>query len=246
MSASRTNLPTPVPAQQDENGTAARALLQLPLVSLREVTKRWDRKRPPVLDGVDLALDAGRLVALSGGNGVGKTTLLRILAGLIFPDRGTVRVDGLHPVRDRRNYQRRIGFVSAGYGGLYARFSAANHLDLWARLAFIPASERRGLCERAIARFELQEFATRRVDRLSMGQRQRVRLALAFLHEPKLVLLDEPWNSLDEPGIEILTRALLEARAGGATAICCSPTGDEILAHADDRYVVADGGIRPR
>lgn len=242
MSAPRTDIPTPLTATQGE--PPPRALLQLPLVSLRDVTKRWDRRRPPVLDGVELVLDGGRLVALTGGNGVGKTTLLRILAGLIFPDRGTVRVDGFHPVHGRREYQRRLGFVSAGYGGLYARFSTRNHLDLWARLALVPAAERRGACERAIARFELEEFSTRRVDRLSMGQRQRVRLALAFVHEPKLVLLDEPWNSLDEQGVDVLTRALLEVRARGGTAICCSPTGDEIRAHADDRYVVDHGEVR--
>jgi ABC-type multidrug transport system ATPase subunit len=197
-----------------------------------------------VLDAVDLLLDSGTLAALTGGNGVGKTTLLRILAGLISPDAGHVRLDGLHPVRNRRDYQRRLGFLSAGYGGLYARFSTREHLDFWARLAFVPASKRPRACALAIERFELGDFASRRVDRLSMGQRQRVRLALAFLHEPKLVLLDEPWNSLDEQGVDVLTRALVDLRAAGGTALCCTPSGDEIRSLADDVYAVEDGALR--
>jgi ABC-type multidrug transport system ATPase subunit len=205
-----------------------------PRLLLRGVRKQWDKQGPPILDDVDLALDPRAIVLLVGENGVGKTTLLRIVAGLIFADSGEVRVDGLDPRRDRMKYQSALGFLSAGSGGLYARMSARRHLELAARIAFVRGSERGRACNEAIARFGLAEYASRRVDRLSMGQRQRVRLAMVFVHRPKLVLLDEPWNSLDEEGAHVLAEALEAFRYAGGTVICCTPTGAELTAEVGD------------
>ena len=214
---------------------------------VRGVTKHWRGQPSPVLDHADLELSAGQLVAVVGRNGAGKTTLLRIIAGLIFPDSGTVVLDGLHPSKARRDYQRRLGFLSASYGGLYARLTVRQHLDLWARLAYVPRNRRDAAIEQAIERFELRDLlAAKRVDRLSMGQRQRLRLAMAFLHEPRLVLLDEPWNSLDEDGHRVLLSALRSLIGGGGTAICCSPTGAEIGSDAQATYCVEGGKVTPR
>jgi ABC-type multidrug transport system ATPase subunit len=215
------------------------------LLVLEGISKVWDKKRGPVLDAVDLELAAGALVSLIGPNGAGKTTLLRIVAGLIAPDSGSVRLDGLDPFRDRREFQRRLGFLSAGQTGLYARLSVRGHLDYWARVAFVPRPARQRLIERAIERFSLSDFASRRVDRLSMGQRQRARLAMAFLHEPKLVLLDEPQNSLDDDGILLLNRVLGEFTAAEGTAICCSPSGDRVDSPSDV-LELHEGGLTRR
>lgn len=231
-------------AVEDGDEAVATAAPQTPRLALRGVTKAWPRQPVAVLDGVDLDLEPGRLVSIVGRNGAGKTTLLRIIAGLIGADRGTIRLDGLDPIKARREYQQRIGFLSASYGGLYARLSVRQHLELWARLAYVPRPQRRAAIEVAINRFELRDLlAARRVDRLSMGQRQRVRLAMAFLHEPKLVLLDEPWNSLDDAGREILSSALTVFVVGGGSAICASPTGTEIGTHAHLTYAVGDGKL---
>ena len=108
---------------------------------LRDVSKSWNAGRDRILDSVDLALEPGTLASLTGVNGVGKTTLLRIIAGLIAPDRGAVTVDGLSVSSQRREYQRRIGFLAAGQTGLYARFSVRQHLEYWARIAFVPRHE---------------------------------------------------------------------------------------------------------
>lgn len=201
---------------------------------LRRVHKQWGQRTPPVLDGVELALGVGEIAVLIGENGAGKTTLLRIVAGLIYPDSGEVELDGLDPRRNRVEYQRRIGFLSAGSTGLYARMSACRHVEFAARIAFVHGSRRTVACQDAIARFGLHEFAARRVDRLSMGQRQRVRLAMAFVHRPRLLLLDEPLNSLDERGAHDLSSALEDFRASGGTAICCAPTGGEPGAQLPD------------
>lgn len=218
----------------------------LPRLVLEGVVKQWDARRPPILAGLDLELAPGTIVSLIGENGTGKTTLLRIAAGLIFPDRGEVRLDGLDPRRDRLEYQRRLGFVSAGSGGLYARMSASQHLDFAARISFVPRSERDRACDEAIERFQLADFAARRVDRLSMGQRQRVRLAAAFLHGPRLVLLDEPWNSLDAGGAAVLTARMTEFRDRGGSLLCCTPTGADLAAQVsevDEILCLKDGRV---
>lgn len=210
-------------------------------LELRGISKAWDRGRRRVLDAVDLSIAPGALVSLTGGNGAGKTTLLRIAAGLIGADSGTVRLDGLDPFRQRRRFQRRLGFLSAGQSGLYARLPVEAHLDYWARIALLPRQERRTAIAQAIQTFELEELVGRRVDRLSMGQRQRVRLSMAFLHGPRLVLLDEPQNSLDEEGLALLNRVVTGFAREGGVVVCGSPSGehietpDEILELRDGR-----------
>lgn len=199
-----------------------------PRLALEAVTKQWRRNEPPVLDGVDLAVPPATLSLVVGRNGSGKTTLLRIAAGMIACDSGSVRLDGLTPRRNRRRYHRRVGFLSAGSTGLYARLTVAQHLDYWARLSLVPAAERGERISEALARFELTDIADRRAERTSMGQRQRLRLALALVHEPSLLLLDEPWNSLDAEGIELVNRTIVEFTASGGSAVVCIPTGHEL------------------
>lgn len=217
-----------------------------PRLLMEGVSKRWGRRADPILEHVHVSIPTGTIVSVVGKNGVGKTTLLRIAAGLIDPDRGRVELDGLGPRRNRAEYQRRLGFVSAGYGGLYARLTVEQQLELGARISLVRRDERRPRCHEAMLRFGLVKLARKRVDRLSMGQRQRVRLALAFLHEPRLVLLDEPWNSLDPDGANLLGLTLLQLRSAGGTALCCTPTGAELEngpARPDTVLRIEDGRV---
>lgn len=204
---------------------------------------RWPRQDTPVLAEIDLRLPGGCLAAIGGANGAGKTTLLRIITGLLEPAYGSVRVRGLDPIRDRRRYQNEIGFLPAGNSGLYARLTTVQHLDYWSRIAFVPRAQRRARIAVIVEEFGLSELAGRRVDRMSMGQRQRVRLGMAFLPEPKVVLLDEPRNSLDGSGMELLASALRRLAAGGGTAICCSPSGEDVGVPADRSYVLEGGKL---
>jgi heme ABC exporter ATP-binding subunit CcmA len=210
---------------------------------VRDVSKSWNGGRDRILDSIALALAPGQLVSLVGANGAGKTTLLRIVAGLISPDAGTVAVDGLSPRSARREYHRRVGFLTAGQSGLYARFSVRDHLEYWARIAFVPRRQRRGAVERALQRFGLETMSAQRADRLSMGQRQRLRLAMTFLHDPSLVLLDEPHTSLDPDGLELLTEAVSGFVANGGTAIWCAPAAAEVQLRVDSAFMLADGRV---
>ena len=214
-----------------------------PLLRMEGIVKRWPKMAAPVLEGVDLDVEAGTAVAVSGRNGAGKTTLLRIAASLIVPDAGTVRVASLDPERDRTEYQRRIGFVAAGNSGLYARLKVEHHLAYWSRLALLPRATRQAAIDATIEEFELRELCGQRVDRLSMGQRQRLRVSLAFLHRPELVLLDEPRTSLDEEAAELLRAAIARVTGRGGAAVVCSPSGEPDWLDFDRRYVVVDGRL---
>jgi ABC-2 type transport system ATP-binding protein len=196
------------------------------------------------VENVDLELSAGSASRIEGANGAGKTTLLRVATGLIRADSGSVEVDGFDAEKDRREFQRRVGFVSTGYGGLYARLTVRAQLEYFARLALLPRNRRPGLIAAAIARFALDDIANHRVDRISMGQRQRTRLAVGFLHEPTVVLLDEPRNSLDGDGTALLTAAVGEFRAAGRTVLWCSPAGEDPGMDFDADWLLSDGRLR--
>jgi ABC-2 type transport system ATP-binding protein len=212
---------------------------------MTQISKRFPAAEVPVLDGIDLTLYAGQTASVRGQNGAGKTTLLRTVAGLIKPDAGRIELDGIDSEKRSRAYRPRIGLLSAGNTGLFARLSVAHHLSYFARLALLPADRRRHVVERALDGFELREFAARRADRLSMGQRQRVRAAITFLHDPDVVLLDEPQTSLDAEGIALLESAVAELLERGGTALWCSPAGFHEEGDFDQALVLEGGRLRP-
>jgi ABC-2 type transport system ATP-binding protein len=149
---------------------------------------------------------------------------------------------GLHSWRE---YHRRIGFLSAGDRGLYNRVTVEAHLEFWAKLAFVPRSERRRAIDEALTRFGLDDLAKRRAERLSQGQRQRLRLALTLVHRPKVLLLDEPRNSLDEQGLQMLSSAVDDVVARGGAVVCCSPAGEEQPIVFDESLLIEDGRLVP-
>ncbi len=214
----------------------------IPLV-LRGVHKRWHKSQAPLLEGVDLALDLGTSTWVGGRNGVGKTTLLRIAAGLIDPDRGRAQVWGFTAAENRSRYQRLLAFLPAGDRGLYARLTVRRQLRFWARIAMLDPAQVRARVEETIDTFDLDELADRRVDRMSMGQRQRLRIAMTFLSKPEIVLLDEPLTSLDAEGAEILDRAIVELLERQGTLLWCSPSGEHLDRHFDARWVLEGGEL---
>jgi ABC-2 type transport system ATP-binding protein len=214
-----------------------------PILELEALYHRWKGPKPPVLDDVSLTLRVGEVTWVGGRNGVGKTTLLRLAAGILLPQRGTVRIGDLSSHARGGRYQRKIGFLSAGDRSLQARMRVSQQLDYWARLAYVPRARRRELVDVSLQRFGLYEFADRRVDRMSMGQRQRIRLAMAFLHEPQVLLLDEPRNSLDDDGYALLNEQIVLATERGASVLWCSPRGEDRVIVCDAAYTLTDGHL---
>jgi ABC-2 type transport system ATP-binding protein len=224
------------------NGDSVTATQRAPvLLRLEAVTKRWNGR--PVLSGVDLDLTPGAIVGVAGSNGAGKTTLLRIACGLLIPEAGRVHLRGVDIESDRTSYYREVGLLSAGDRGLYARLTVRQNLAIWGGLTALARAERRSRIDQVLAEFELEELADRRVDRLSMGQRQRVRLAMTFLHRPTIVFLDEPRTSLDDEGVSLLEAALGRLVRHGGTGLWVSPDVSEPL--VTETWMLHDGQLRP-
>jgi len=212
-------------------------------LAIAALSKWWPGRDAPTLDALDLEMRPGDVVTITGRNGAGQTTLLRILGVLVAPDSGEVRLGGIPLGRRRSAYQRQIGLLTPGDRGLYARVTVQGNLDLWARMALLDAPARAAAIAYCSRRFALTELGDIRVERLSMGQRQRLRLALAFLHEPQLVLLDEPATSLDSDALALLQRAVDDLALRGGLCIAVAPEGAESGMHSGDRLVLRDGRL---
>jgi heme ABC exporter ATP-binding subunit CcmA len=168
----------------------------------------------PALREVSFGAAAGSCLALLGRNGAGKTTLLRILAGLARAGRGQVRLLGGDP-RERET-RARIGVLGHGIS-LYDELSARENLELFARLYGLDDAPRRATAW--LERTGLERVADARVREFSRGMRQRLAVARAFLHEPRVLLLDEPFTSLDDRAVALLQRLLAEAVAAGSSVV---------------------------
>jgi heme exporter protein A len=183
----------------------------------RAITKSFGRTS--VLRGVDLELGPGDRYMLFGPNGSGKTTLVRVLSGLLDPDSGEVRVFGAsyREPEEGDDIRSRVGFLSHE-PFLYGELTAAENLDFFGRLYSVP--DRAARVKAMLKEVGLYARAFDRVDTFSRGMKQRLGLARALLHDPDLVLLDEPYTGLDLRATAILDR-LIGARAAEGKAFLC-------------------------
>ncbi|MDT2022189.1 ATP-binding cassette domain-containing protein [Methylocella sp. CPCC 101449] len=164
-----------------------------PVATAHEVTKRFAKDGPPALDTVSIDIVAGRMTGLVGPDGAGKTTLIRLLAGLLDPDGGTVEVQNL-PAVDADHAA--IGYMPQRFG-LYEDLSVIENLSLYANLRGLPASERDARFRELLAFTDLERFRARLAGKLSGGMKQKLGLACAMVKAPKLLLLDEPGVGVD-------------------------------------------------
>jgi heme exporter protein A len=190
------------------------------VIRARGLEKRYGGKR--VLRDVDLDIGRGDVAVVTGPNGSGKTTLLRVVAGLLAPTRGELEVEV---------ERGRLGFL-AHEPLVYRELTAIENLDLFGRLYRVP--ERRERIGMLLERFGLWDARGERVGAYSRGMQQRLALCRALLHEPELLLLDEPYNALDAEGAELLDRELREL-AVTRTLVVATHDPDRISALATTR-----------
>lgn len=168
----------------------------------------------PAIRNVSFTVEPGACMALLGRNGAGKTTLLRILAGLSLAAKGKVSILG-HEVREQQARQK-IGMLGHGIG-IYDELSAIENLKLFARIYEVPNPQR--AAEEWLEKTGLTNVATGMVREFSRGMRQRLAVARAFLHNPQVLLLDEPFTSLDDRAIAVLQTLLRDALRDGKTVM---------------------------
>jgi sodium transport system ATP-binding protein len=174
----------------------------------------------PVLavDDIGFAVRPGEIVGLLGPNGAGKTTTLRMLAGILTPDAGRVLIDGLDMHRTPLEAKRRLGFLS-GDTRLYQRLTAREMLRYFGRLYEMPEARIEERVRALVGELAMGEFADRPCGTLSAGQTQRANIARAFLHEPPLLILDEPTTALDVVSGRFIVEAIRGARDAGRAVL---------------------------
>jgi len=194
----------------------------------------------PALAGVDLTARAGAVTALVGPNGSGKTTLLLILAGLLTPDAGSVTVGGFDPVTDGLRARRATGWMPDAFG-TWDSLTAREVLTTFAAAYRLPAALGRDRAAELLETVHLTELADRPASVLSRGQKQRLGLARALVHDPQVLLLDEPASGLD-PRSRVDLRVLLRRLAGeGKTILVSSHVLSELDELSDDAVFLSRG-----
>ena len=187
------------------------------------------------LRDITLAVEEGSCCALLGRNGAGKTTLLRILAGLSSFERGSAQLFGVSP------RQAHAGFLGHGIG-VYEDLSARENLHFFARVAEVAQPER--IAVEWLERVGLANASDMLVRQFSRGMRQRLALARTFLHAPKILILDEPFTSLDDRAIAMLSELLVESRRRGATIILSTHQLREAMVIASHVALIENGRLK--
>ncbi len=210
------------------------------MIDVREVTKTYG----PVeaLKGVSFRVESGEIIGLLGPNGAGKTTMMKILTGYLQPTSGTATVDGLDVVAQALEVQQRIGYLPEN-APLYPELSVQAYLKLIADLRQIPDEEQQLRLSEAIRATGLEAQLTRPIGHLSKGFRQRVGLAQAIVHRPKLLILDEPTIGLDPTQIAEV-RHLIRRLAQESTVLLSTHILSEVEAICDRVIILLNGEVK--
>jgi sodium transport system ATP-binding protein len=194
------------------------------------------------VDGVGFVARDGEITGLLGPNGAGKTTTLRMLYTLMKPDAGSVRVDGIDASVDPTAVRRRLG-VLPDARGLYKRMTARENIDYFARLQGLDPAVARRSAEELIAALDMAEFANRRTEGFSQGQRVKTAIARALVHDPRNVILDEPTNGLDVMATRAMRAFMRRLKDEGRCVLFSSHIMQEVAALCDRIVVIAHGRV---
>jgi heme ABC exporter ATP-binding subunit CcmA len=193
--------------------------------------------RTRALDGVDISLDEG-VFGLFGPNGSGKSTLLKVIAGLLRPTTGEVTVNGYRPRARAERVRRLIGYVGHD-SGLYPELSIAENLELFSRLYGCA----QGRTQEVLERLGLSDWASTPAGALSAGLKRRAAVARALLHDPAVLLLDEPYANLDDDAAELVSQMVVSWRSSGRVALIATHGAKIVKRFADGGVILKQGRV---
>ena len=208
------------------------------MIEVTGLSKRFGAVQ--ALNGASFSAPDGAITGILGPNGAGKTTLMRVLATLIVPDAGNALVDGHDVVAEPLVVRRRFGILSDAKG-LYARLTARENVDYFGRLYGIPRADIDARRDALFEQLDMSALAQRRTDGFSQGEKMKVAIARALIHDPQNVLLDEPTNGLDVTATRAMRELVRNLRDQGKCVLFSSHIMQEVTALCE-RIVVIDHG----
>jgi sodium transport system ATP-binding protein len=195
------------------------------------------------VDDVSFVAESGKITALLGANGAGKTTTLRMITSVFPPDRGTVTVDGADTVTEASSARSRIGLLSDNRG-LYVRLTSRENVRYFGRLHGLDEAALEKRIDALVKMLDMGDIADRRVEGFSLGQKLKVAIARALVHDPPNVLLDEPTAGLDVMTTRAMRDVVTRLRSEGKCVVLSSHVMQEVARLADRVVVVARGRVR--
>ncbi|MCY4076441.1 MAG: ATP-binding cassette domain-containing protein [Acidobacteria bacterium] len=208
------------------------------MIEVRNLERRFGEV--VAVDGVSFTAADGRITGLLGPNGAGKTTTLRTLYGLLRPDAGAATIDGIDAVAEPLAVQRRIGVLPDAHG-LYVRLTVREHLRYVGELHGLDGDAIASSIERLVARLDMGAIIDRRVEGFSTGERMKVAVGRALVHDPPNLLLDEPTRGLDVMSTRAMRDLIRQLRADGKCVLFSSHVMQEVSALCDEIVIVARG-----
>lgn len=208
------------------------------MLTLTGITKSYGGRR--VLDDVSFRVAPGRLTGFVGGNGAGKTTTMRIMLGVLARDDGSVTLDGAEVTAADR---RRFGYMPEERG-LYPKMKVLEHIVYLARLHGFTRADASSRARALLEQLGLAERLTDNVQTLSLGNQQRAQIAAALVHDPEVLILDEPFSGLDPLAVDVVAGVLQARAAAGAAVLFSSHQLDVVERLCDDLVIIAGGTIR--
>lgn len=192
--------------------------------------------------GVSFEARDGEITGLLGPNGAGKTTTLRMLYSLLPPDQGEIRIDGLDPTRDAMKIKRTLGVVPDSRG-LYTRLSARENIRYFGELHGLDKTVLENRIDELTLTLDMGDFIDRRTEGFSQGQRVKVAIARAMVHQPQTVLMDEPSNGLDVMSTRALREYIRSLKSGGHSVVLSTHIMQEVAALCDRIVIIAKGEV---
>ncbi len=210
------------------------------MIETVDLTKYFDTF--VAVERVSLRIQPGEVLALLGPNGAGKTTTVRMLTSILQPSSGVARVAGYDVARNPEEVRARVGVLTEGHG-LYLRMRGREYLDFFGELYGLDTNLRRPRAEALAARFGLREALDRRLGEYSKGMRQKLALVRAMLHNPPVLMLDEPTSAMDPYSARQVRNAIHDLRGDGRTVLICTHNLAEAEELADRIAIIRRGSI---
>ncbi len=210
------------------------------MIETRDLSKQFNEFW--AVDGVTISVKPGQILALLGQNGAGKTTTVRMLTALLMPTRGSARVAGYDVARHGREVRASVGVLTEQHG-LYVRMTALEYLDFFGRIYRLDAGARSLRRKYLLDYFGLADASSRRIGEYSKGMRQKLALARALMHDPPVLLLDEPTSAMDPESARLVRDEIARLRSSQRTIVICTHNLAEAEALADTIVIIYKGRV---